>query len=259
MTTELAVNPSDIDTDNVSALASEIAERLRIYPHYVRLTGPDPTEERTLVRAICQAIANIEPFKPNLTEKQRNKVSFTRVRVNPDRAETAGFGTAYSRTNKALHLHTDSSYQAAPHEVVAFQMVQADREGGDTILIAVEDILDKLAPDTASFLHREIFPFGRNLTSIFWHVGGASHIRYYRSQIDDTCRKIGLPLDDEVLGALDALDAVLQDDSIAHRFRIESGNTLFLHNTRVLHGRTGFASDSNRLMYRFRMHAGCLG
>jgi len=258
MSTELVINLADIDPDDISALASDIAQSLRVYPHYVRLTGPAPTEERTMNDAICRAMANMGPVKPGLTKEQRNKISFTRVRIKPDKAETTRLSTAYSRTHKPLELHTDSSFKAAPHELVAFQMVQADRAGGDTTLIAVEDILDSLAPDIATFLHREIFPFGRHLTSVFWKTSGTPHIRYYRKQIDDTCRKIGLPLDDEVLGALDALDAVLQDDIITHRFRMESGNTLFLHNTRVLHGRTGFAADSNRLMYRFRAHAGCL-
>lgn len=41
-------------------------------------------------------------------------------------------------------------------------------------------------------------------------------------------------------------------------FHAEPGDTVFMHNTKVLHGRTGFAADSDRLMYRVRAFATCL-
>ena len=56
-----------------------------------------------------------------------------------------------------------------------------------------------------------------------------------------------------------ALDAALQRPDNQFRFHLKAGETLFLHNTKVLHGRTGFAAGSTRLMYRIRVHAGCLG
>ena len=56
-----------------------------------------------------------------------------------------------------------------------------------------------------------------------------------------------------------ALDAALEQPENQFRFHLQAGETGFLHNTKVLHGRTGFATDSSRLMYRIRVHAGCLG
>jgi alpha-ketoglutarate-dependent taurine dioxygenase len=60
------------------------------------------------------------------------------------------------------------------------------------------------------------------------------------------------------LNAIEALDAMLHRDDILFRFHAEAGETVFMHNTKVLHGRTGFPADSHRLMYRIRIHAGCL-
>ncbi len=36
------------------------------------------------------------------------------------------------------------------------------------------------------------------------------------------------------------------------------GEILFLNNNKTLHGRSAFAADSARLLYRIRVHAGCL-
>jgi alpha-ketoglutarate-dependent taurine dioxygenase len=51
----------------------------------------------------------------------------------------------------------------------------------------------------------------------------------------------------------------LRDPALQHRFRIESGEIMCMQNTRALHGRTGFDGESDRLMYRIRANAGCLG
>ena len=54
------------------------------------------------------------------------------------------------------------------------------------------------------------------------------------------------------------IEETLQREEVQFRFHIEAGETIFIHNTKALHGRTAFPDGSRRLMYRIRIPAGCL-
>jgi len=107
-------------------------------------------------------------------------------------------------------------------------------------------------------LSRPTFPFGRGRFPALWFNAGDPRIRYYRNQID-LATENGDTLGSDERAAMERLDEAVAESGLSHRFRIEEGETLFIRNVKVLHGRTEFAPDSRRLMYRFRAHAGCLG
>lgn len=240
----------------LARLVEVITDALRRPPHFVVLRGIAPTEDRRLTVHIARLIANKAPVKPGSTPENRQRISFTKVHVDPEKSKGNGGSTSYSRTHKPLELHTDSSYKREPHELVAFQMVKADPGGGATLMLPVETILRALDPDVVQTLARPVYDFGKGPLPILWQTqSGAIHIRYYRTQIMEG----GGVVDDKALAAMDALDRTIEDEQLHHRFRISSGETLYMHNTKVLHGRTGFQETSDRLMYRIRMHAGCLG
>lgn len=245
------------DGQSRNTLAQEIRNHLRGDPHAVVLRGLKPTEDRAATVALAQAISGLSSITSEQSEKTRGKVSFTKVRINHRIATSESRSTAYSRTNQPLTLHTDSSYKAAPHELVAFQMVRADATGGDTTLMSVETILHTIDPELVKTLARPIFPFGKGDVPILWRQGNAPRIRYYRHQIDNAVSR-GAHLSDPARAAIEGLDRVLDRADLSCRFRLEDGDILFLDNTRVLHGRTGFAGTSHRLMYRVRVQAGCL-
>ena len=85
------------------------------------------------------------------------------------------------------------------------------------------------------------------------------NIRYFRLQIDKTRSGSEHRLTERDIAAMEALDSVLGSKDVLFEFHAQAGETLLLHNTKVLHGRTGFSRDSNRLMYRARVRVGCLG
>ncbi|MEM8790544.1 MAG: TauD/TfdA family dioxygenase [Pseudomonadota bacterium] len=240
----------------LDTVAGEIAQALKAPPYYTLLRGASATEDRRLTVHFARTLANMEPVRPDSTPESRQKISFTQVRIDPEKAAGNAGSTSYSRTNKPLELHTDSSYKRDPHELVAFQMVRADMEGGDTIMMPVDRILNALAPEIRAVLSRPAFPFGKGPLPILWETDGVTRIRYYRSQIDLSG---GIDLPGEEKDAMAVLDEVIGREDLQDRFRIEPGDTLYMDNTRVLHGRTGFAPTSNRLMYRIRSHVGCLG
>lgn len=262
---QLSLSPQDIDDltsgeDAAGDVTDRIVGLLKSHPHFFVLKGVPATEDRTLTVNIARAIADTEPFKPGRPPEMRHKVSFTRVQIDPEKSADNSAVTRYSRTNQPLELHTDSSYMNDPHELVAFQMVRAESQGGDTLMAAVEDVVAALDEEVRTNLSEINFPFGRGPQPVLWTRKGATHIRYYRSQIE-TARldEDEDELADQDLAAMDALDDVLAREDLQFRFHVAPGETVFMHNTKALHGRTGFPADSDRLMYRIRMHAGCLG
>ena len=249
------------DGTATATLAAHMARVLRAYPHFFVLKGPAPTETRALTAHLAQAIAAQTAGQTGArtqTAASRAtatpKVSFTRVRIDDDRTADTGPVTRYSRTHQPMPPHTDSSYRPHPHELVAFQMVRADARGGDTLVAAVEDVVTALDPQTRATLEQPRFPFGQGAHPVLWQTGAAPNIRYYRSQID-RARQDADPLAEPELAAMDALDGVLARTDLLFHVRLEAGDTIFLHNTKALHGRTGFAADSDRMMYRIRVRA----
>ncbi len=238
-------------------LAIKIVAKLREAPHVFLLCGLDPVEEAKPVRRLARAIADLPGPIDDPTRPVSEKLSFTRVRIADSDALNHEKVTRYSRTNQPLCLHTDSSNIKVPHDLVAFQMVRADREGGETLLATVEDICSALPADVLGLLKQALFPFSRQPLPILWEANGRSHIRYYRSQIETALKRGGF-LSSEANYAMAVLDEVLESTNVQQRVRLEPGQTLFLANTQVLHGRTGFEPDSKRLMYRVRAYASSL-
>ncbi len=240
-------------TDTVTARMVQI---LNNYPHFFILRGPPPIEATDLTVQIARAIAGRAPHPFIRSSERLERVSQTRVEIDPN-ADLATGVTRYSRTHQALKLHTDSSYDPVPHELVAFQMVRPDFEGGHTIIAPVEDILDGLQESEIVSLHKTAIPFGRRSYPVLWRHRGADHIRFYDQQILNALRGgSGLGLSEK--DALRPLLKVLKEYQRFQIFELAAGETLFVHNSRALHGRTAFAQDSKRLMFRVRMNAGCL-
>lgn len=239
-------------------LAEHIAEVLRAYPHFVVLKGGSSVEDRRLIEQLARAIANTAPVKANQTPEERAEVEVTRVEINAKKAaQSAVAGSRYSRTNQPLGLHTDCPHMAEPYELVAMQFVRVDPKGGDSLLAPVEDVIGALDDEVKQTLKQPNFPFGRGVRPVLWDKNDMPNIRYYRTNLDRAREKDDV-LTERDLAAIEMLDATLHRDDILFRFHAEAGETLFMHNTKVLHGRSGFSANSDRLMYRIRIHAGCL-
>jgi hypothetical protein len=245
--------------DSLAAeLADAIAIQLCTYPHFLVLTGLPAIQDARLTKSIAERLVDKEPVKLGIPPEKRRKLCFTPVQIDAAALARAKRSTAYSRTNQPLALHTDSSQMNAPHELVAFQFVRVDADGGDTLMAPIENVLEFLNDEVRSALSQPHFPFGEHERhAVLWNQNGGSNIRYYRTQIDNAQKKETRISEAETF-AIDSLDSVLNRESIQFRFRVQPGETVFMHNTKVLHGRTGFAAESDRLMYRIRAHVGCL-
>ncbi len=244
------------ESAGLESLVARMAQCLNAYPHFFILRGPPPTEDAVLTVQIAKAIAGLKPHPLARVSGQALRVSHTRVEI--DRNATLATGvTRYSRTHLALTPHTDSSYNPVPHELLAFQMVRDDAEGGVSILAPIEDVLANLDDAQIVALHKTKVPFGKRSYPVLWRQQGQSHIRFYDQQIQAAVSN-GAALSEAARGALQPLQDVINVPRLFHSFALRGGETLFLHNTLALHGRTGFAKDSNRLMLRIRIYAGAL-
>jgi alpha-ketoglutarate-dependent taurine dioxygenase len=163
------------------------------------------------------------------------------------------YGTRYSRTSQALAPHTDGSMGVRPCDIVILYCVAAEDEGGDTILVPLDDIGAKLSEDQYNILRVPTFPFGRKVFPIIETVRGQDTIRYHRTQILKAVQHQGAGL---LIGAddtLEALDQALENPSIQVRFKLQPQDLLLINNRKTLHGRTKMSDEGERLLLRARV------
>lgn len=257
-----------VDIQSVSGLSASsslIYDALTHYPYFAVVNGLPPMEDAgQLSNLVCAIRAKLSP--PTDTNREPlTEVSFTKVFIKPDsdpltqdkaqkEAEESGV-TQYSRTHLPLSPHTDSSYALLPHEIVVFHCVRSDDDGGETIMVPVDDILKRLDEDVIARLRKPVYPFGEGLHPILTGREAVPLIRYYRAQVERTMAQSAITLAPEYVSALDALDVLLARDELFFKFHLRPGQTLFMHNQRVMHARTALSPTTDRLLYRLRMHA----
>lgn len=231
----------------LSKLARRVAQALVAYPYFAILSGfdraGDPAELRRLVRAVgARAGAAAD-----------RKLSFTRVSVDPAAVARTKGSTAYSRTHLPLAPHTDSSYLPEPHQLVAFQCVVADRDGGSNAMVPIDHIMDRLSAEDQEELRKPIFPFSRGYFAVLSDGKAGTDIRYYRQQVNQAVvDKAALAPAAQAL--LDRLDGLLATPECALSFKLTEGEAVLFNNHRVLHGRSGFGEHSQRTLFRVRYH-----
>ncbi len=243
----LAIQPSSVKPQ----LAASICQALKTYPHYILINGYSAVEGTTPLMNLAKTIqATVFPQSYGLLPE---KVSVTKVQINPQKATRNGGVTRYSRTHLPLPPHTDSSYMTQPHELVAFQCVVADDQGGETIMVPVETLLQQLDDTVIELLRDPVYPFGQATYPIISGDNHSPQIRYYRSQIDQMLGNAS-HLSPQHQAAIAKLDHLLNQTDLFDQFHLKTGQILLMHNHKVLHGRTGFSTHSDRLLYRVRLH-----
>jgi hypothetical protein len=208
-------------------LARSIWSALSTYPHFIVVNGYPAVEDRSNLVDLSQAILDLDL---GVNCRDRKKISFTKVRIDRAKISDEAEVTHYSRTHLPLTLHTDSTYSPKPHELVAFQCIVADNQGGESIVMNVDDIVDRLDDEVINRLREPIYPFGNVLYPILFGEKDKPHIRYYRTQIDRIIQKQALALPDKYLMAMESLDTVIESTGLFCQFFLQTGQILFLHN-----------------------------
>lgn len=261
--TESALKAASLDGVRITRfgprnLRAEVETRLRRYPYFALIRGCEGLDS---VRELYRLALRFGRFRDRMTAKKWIKDTFVKPPIADVKINTAAklindAATRYSQTSIALEPHTDGSFKPVPFDILMLFTVQADAgRGGETILVAIDSILDRLDAETRARLSEPVYPLGASDRRILEPGAGVGTIRYYRSQMMLEVERRGTPLPGHSASALARLDEILADPSAQFRFRLEPGDLLFVNNHKTLHGRTALAPDSRRLLHRCRLYA----
>jgi len=219
-------------------------------PYYYVVTASHGMASWRTESAIAYALY-ISSLKPS---EEPKRLGATRVTPNKKASSIEDAVTRYSRTELALEAHTDSSQQLSPQSIVLFGMSRPDLRGGENQIVSVDELVKTLPADLIDELQKPIWPLGRKPKSILKknNVTNCFEISYYRKQLDRSV-ELGAPLTDTQRVTLDRLDDQIQALGSKSNLKLQRGETLVLNNHKVLHGRSALASDSNRVMIRYRL------
>lgn len=152
------------------------------------------------------------------------------------------------RSRGALTPHTD------PSDLIALHCLRAARSGGESHLVSLRSVCERLASQAPDLLDTLFEPFPQwrpvgvdgadegpapdRRPVLARHAGGVSCM-YYRPFIEKAAAA-GAPLCARQRAALDAFDAACAAPQLGLRFFLREGQTLLLHNRTVLHARTDY-------------------
>ena len=174
----------------------------------------------------------------------------------------------YSDSKEGGGYHTDGAELPPPLPAfLALLCIRQAEKGGIFKVISAYDVHDALvekAPESLGRLYRnfhwdrrgDLGPNGEETFEkpIFSYQNKTLTCEYLRRYIDDGYKKAGVVQTEEDVAALDSIDSVLYDDSIAYNILMKPGQLVISTNYYTLHGRTSFEDfddqDSKRLLLR---------
>jgi len=166
-------------------------------------------------------------------------------------------------SNRPLSWHTDGYYNAASEQVRGFILhcLQPAEAGGESLVLdpdlAYIRLMDVNPDYVSAMMEPDAMTIPENLEAgrlvraavsgpVYSVIGGDLHMRYSARK-----RNISWKDDSRIDGAKSVLDTLLDEGSPAPlRFRLEPGQGIICNN--VLHRRTGFDAQSDRLFFRAR-------
>ena len=161
----------------------------------------------------------------------------------------------YSTTNARFPSHTDGSGKPNPYDVVLLYCARQGICGGDSTLITLDELVNHLDLQSLKILRTNSFPFTFGVAPIICGRGRHMWIRYNAEELSFYCRRRRMELDGDQKKALANVAATLSMlENRQPKVRMASGQCLVLDNKRVLHGRTAFSAEGNRLLKRVRLY-----
>ena len=162
-------------------------------------------------------------------------------------------GARFSVTNYESSFHTDNSFGTEIVDYVGLLCLQTAKSGGHSQVVSGIAVGDELRAQ-----HCEVFeilkqPFhidrrggvreGESATIQFPVILGDDKnliVRYLRYWIEAGHEKVGQPLTEERVSALNLFDEVLNRPDLRVEFDLKPGDMYFINNRWILHNRTAF-------------------
>jgi len=185
-------------------------------------------------------------------------------------------GARYHQTKQGSYMHNDAVNDVDPIDYLLLSCGQAAHIGGESILVDAKTAHEFLLgyPEILEVLTEEFWFEKRGMSEepgffrspiIRYSPDGEALVRYFRTYIEVAHEKVGEPLTERQIAALDFFDAVLDQSAVQIRIQLERGQTLVSADDRFLHTRTAFVDrhqpreidmrtdrpeDVNRYMFR---------
>jgi hypothetical protein len=254
----LLAAPLEVDLTPLAPIRPETEElRRRIEQvHGFAIVEPpaalrEPQRRRALVWLIGRLLG--EPIEQN-----REGVKVIEV-YDRDRTRRMEDGARYHQTRQGGSLHTDNVNRPQTWDYLMMACVSPAMLGGESIVVSgltVHHLLREHAPRALEVLAEDFWWECRGFSDEFFRAPvlfsnhwGEPQFRYLREYLESAHRRRGVPLRDEQLWALDALDAVLELSELQFRCRLAPGEILVIDDLQMFHGRTSFSDFFDAVPY----------
>lgn len=159
----------------------------------------------------------------------------------------------YINSNLAQPMHTDEGYTSIYPRYVALYCFENAQAGGDSIIAQVKplyDLLIKNFPDNILLLFKKD---AITLEGAKGVIDKPLLMRLENNHLGISYSSIlkNMKCEDKVYEMYDYISNYLHDSKNQIRFKLQNGQILIFDNCRILHGRTRFVQNGNRLLYRF--------
>ena len=178
-------------------------------------------------------------------QNQSDEQGIFPIRVMPNFSEYA------NSNNRDLALHTDGSFEKIPPKVIAMYCEVAAKEGGLTQLVdgkLVYDYLVKTDPEGLTTLFEpDIFTIKRANQSATRAIFSQHNHKIYMTYRSDDYAKISV--NEKAVKPFTLIKDFLADPANQIVFKLQTHQILVFDNNRILHGRTAFEVNDNRILH----------
>ena len=156
------------------------------------------------------------------------------------------------QTNESMLLHSDAS------DIAALMCLCPAERGGESLFAPSRGIHDAIAADRADLIQEYFVPWNWNLTNLgFVGLDAQSKSPIFSVEAGELACRYGShflrsggsaerPLTSLQIEALDLFEATSRREDLLLRYRLRRGDSVWLNNYRVLHGRDAFEDGFER-------------
>lgn len=172
----------------------------------------------------------------------------------------------FSELNSKAPLHIDSAFRYKPEEYFGLFAINSAREGGNSIIIRADQLIQSLQESSSGaqcleILSNQNFPFevppafvSEDKPNVILApiVADAPLIRFRLDTIEAGFKHCPELVTPDRLWALKYFNEFTNSYQNRFEFKLDDGDIVFVNNHKVLHGRTAF-TGSDRLLLRIRI------
>ena len=181
-----------------------------------------------------------------ICDKNPGKYSFAKVQAEEH-------GKHYINSHLAQPMHTDEGYTNQYPRYIALYCIKAASTGGDSILVPIKPLYTTLLRQFNAQLEALFDKNAITIQNAYGVENKAILIKLHDDKIGISYSPIlqKMRCTEEVFQMFDFITQYIHDQQHQCRFKLKPGQILLLDNCQMLHGRTAFAKETNRLLYRY--------